>query len=386
MVIRRLLASFGLFLVLSLLLASCEYPSSSAGISIWLDVPVDGISVPEGQLLNIEGHASSSSGTSKIEIWINGELLFEIEDPPTDGELAQFSREWLPPGAGEYIIQVMALSEDGSASDPDHARVEVGQSVADVQTVPEEQPDLQQETPDTPTPTATATATPTSTPTPTSLPDVVIEFWADPGEIDAGDLFTVHWHVENVKQVIFGGIDQPFEGKYSDYLCKSQRYTLTVIHNDDTEEKRSVDILVTGECAVEEEQSSDSDGGSSQESSSGGESSPSSQGTDSSPPPSPNLLKPVNGSDLGCVGSVMLRWEAVSDSSGISEYQVEVQRHAGDSNWSAAPGSTFTGIGGTEKEISVECGWEHRWRVRAIDGAGNAGSWSGWFTFNIPLT
>ncbi len=44
------------------------------------------------------------------------------------------------------------------------------------------------------------------------------------------------------------------------------------------------------------------------------------------------------------------------------------------------------GIGGTEKEISVECGWEYRWRVRAIDGAGNPGNWSDWFTFNVPLT
>ena len=107
---------------------------------------------------------------------------------------------------------------------------------------------------------------------------------------------------------------------------------------------------------------------------------------DNDPPPAPNQLKPINGSDLGCISSAMLRWEAVSDDSGIAEYQIEVQRHPGDNNWSNASGSPFTGIGGTEKEISVECGWEYRWRVRAIDGAGNPGNWSGWFTFNIPLT
>lgn len=107
---------------------------------------------------------------------------------------------------------------------------------------------------------------------------------------------------------------------------------------------------------------------------------------DTAPPPAPNQLKPLNGQNMGCVGSLMLRWDAVSDSSGIAQYQVELQRHSGDNNWQAAPGSVFTGIGGTEKEISVECGWEYRWRVRAVDGSGNTGNWSGWFTFTVPLT
>lgn len=379
---RRVLVGLLIVLSCSIFTFGCEMPTDADKTSIWLDVPVDGITVPEGQLLKIEGHASSPNAISKVEIWINGELRYEVDNPTTQGKLTRFSQEWTPPKPGEYTIQVMALSEDGSASDPDHARVLVGEPLADIQTAPEEEQSLQEEAPDTPTPTATATPTPT--PTPTSSPDVVIEFWADPGEINAGDLFTVHWHVENVKQVILGGIDQSFDGTYSDYLCENQRYTLTVIRYDGTEEKRSVDILVTGGCATPGDQSSESDSGSSEESSSGGE--PPAPASDTSPPPSPNLLKPINGSDLGCVSSVMLRWEAVSDDSGIAEYQVVVQRHAGDNNWSGASGSPFTGIGGTQKENSVECGWEYRWRVRAIDGAGNTGSWSGWFTFVIPLT
>jgi len=201
---------------------------------------------------------------------------------------------------------------------------------------------------------------------------VVIDFWADPGTINAGERFTIFWHVENVSKVIFGGSEQPFDGSYSDDLCKDERYTLTLIHNDGTEEKRSVDIRVAGTCAT-------------------ATFTPTATWTpspvaDTTAPPAPNQLKPVNGVDLGCVASAMLRWEAVSDPSGIAEYQVELQRHPGDNNWSSASGSPFTGIGGTEKEISLECGWEYRWRVRAIDGAGNVGNWSGWFTFIVPLT
>lgn len=362
---------------MALLLVSCEMPATPGGTNVWIDVPVDGISVAEGTALHIEGHASNPGGVSKIEIWINGNLHFEISDPATVDDLSRFSQDWTPPGPGEYTIQVLALSGDGAASDPDHARVQVGAPIAEVQPAPEDEPAADQ-----PTPTSTVTPTPT----PTSPPDdvVVIEYWADPGEIDAGGKFTVHWHVENVSKVIFGGIEQPFDGKYSDYLCKDQRYTLTVIHTDGTEEKRSVDIRVNGECALPEEAAPQDEGSSGGESSGGSSSSETT--SDTTAPAVPNQLKPLNGSDLGCVSGVMLRWEAVSDASGIAEYQGEVQRHTGDNNWQAVPGSIFSGIGGLEKELSVECGWEYRWRVRAVDGAGNTGNWSGWFTFVIPLT
>ncbi len=367
MATRRLLIGAFFILTISVFISGCEMPTAPSGTMVWLDVPVDGITVPEGERLHIEGHASSPEGVDKIEIWINGELLFEVENPSTEDMLSDFSQEWTPPGPGEYTIQVLALGGDGSTSEPDNARIQVGEPVAEVQPAPEEESPPQEEITDTPTPSIT----PTPSPTPTSPPDVVIDFWADPGEINAGDLFTVFWHVENVQTVIFGGAEQAFDGSYSDFLCQDQRYTLTVIHNDGTEEKRSVDISVLGTCAT-------------------ATFTPTSTFTpepaDTTGPPAPNQLKPINGSDMGCVGSVMMRWEAVSDPSGIAEYQVEVQRHPGDNNWGGAGGSPFTGIGGTEKEISVECGWEYRWRVRAIDGEGNVGNWSGWFTFNIPLT
>jgi hypothetical protein len=75
----------------------------------------------------------------------------------------------------------------------------------------------------------------------------------------------------------------------------------------------------------------------------------------------------------------------VSDKSGISQYQVSVQRHSGDNNWKDIPGSVFSGISGKKKSVSVECGWYYRWRVLAVDGAGNTGPWSGWWAFTIIL-
>jgi hypothetical protein len=75
----------------------------------------------------------------------------------------------------------------------------------------------------------------------------------------------------------------------------------------------------------------------------------------------------------------------VEDPSGIAEYQVEVQRHAGDNNWQDAPGGQIS-VGGKTTSISVECGWYYRWRVRAIDGNGNTSGWSGWSQFAITLS
>jgi hypothetical protein len=105
---------------------------------------------------------------------------------------------------------------------------------------------------------------------------------------------------------------------------------------------------------------------------------------DTTPPPAPNTLAPKNGEDVGCVGSVNLSWSSVSDPSGISSYDVEAQRSTDNATWGAAPGSPWT-TGGTSQSLSVECGWYYRWKVRAEDGAGNTGPYSGWSSFTVPL-
>ncbi len=575
MKVQKQIHRFILLFALVVVLAGCEMPSGFEGTNAWIDVPVDGITVPEGEIINIEGHASSPEGMTKIEIWINGELFFEIGDPPTEGKLSRFSQEWLPPGPGEYTIQVLAFGEDGTTSDPDHARVQVGTLIAelpepdltitgvslvgddsvqcdfsnlggavlpegrdvwiDVFTGPSEAEFVQishsnigvdflfeadysgyfasapispapawpqlvscsidagdlvaesnegnndmqttlgshltfrQPEPDltitgvslvgddvvqcdysnlggaalpegrdvwldmfvgpseaefvqishsnigvdrlfeagdsgylTTAPISPAPAWPQLAYCAIDVGDLVAEsnednndmqttlgshltiqaatvrFWVEPEQIQAGACANLYWEVENAQSVMLGSTEVKPKGRYEACHCKDELYRLTVTDLNGVTEEHRVTVRVTGDCTSPQAES----GG--EESTSGGESS--APGGDSTPPPAPNQLKPLNGADMGCISSTMLRWEAVSDDSGIAEYQVQLQRHPGDNNWSNASGSPFTGIGGTEKEISVECGWEYRWRVRAIDGAGNPGNWSGWFTFNVPLT
>jgi hypothetical protein len=387
----------------ALLLGACA--GSPGGNFVWIDVPLDGLTFPDVQAIKIEGHATGSGGVARVEIWIDGALLTTITDPPVEGVLANFHTEWTPSAPGEYTIQAVAYGSDGSASQPDSARITFGGEIATLVAgcptpvgggpTPVSCPTLVEACPSPvgggPTPVSCApvdsgcptpvgggptpvscptlviTVTPAITDTPTSLPGAVIQFWAEPPEIAAGACTTIRWHAENVQSVVFGGLDQPFDGSYGDCLCGNQRYTLTVTHLDGTEEKRTVDISVTGSCDTPTVPP------------------PEPEEVDTTPPAAPSPAVPDNGLTLSCRGSQNLAWLPVEDKSGIAEYQVEVQRHSGDNNWQAAPGGSIS-VADKTTSIPVECGWYYRWRVRAIDGAGNASGWSGWSQFTITLS
>jgi hypothetical protein len=426
--------AIGFLGLVAFLLGACG--GGSAGRTyVWIDVPRDGLSLPDVQAIKIEGHAASFGGVENVEILINGATEFTISDPPAEGVLANFHTEWTPSEPGEYTIQAVAYSAGGEASEPDTARVTFGgleeeasycaadELVAPRLASPEDGAAVEPEvllawlypestchfqgfaidiaeddsfsdirwtfvtsdhletsssgtfpaglcyywrvrayTTDDDGPNSNVWSFCVEGP-PTEVPSVtpgsVIQFWAEPPEIQAGGCTTIHWHVENVQSVAFGGLDQPFDGSYQDCMCESQRYTLTVTHLDNTEERRTLDIEVSGSCPEPEQ--------------------------DTTPPPAPTPAVPGNGLTLSCRSSQDLAWVPVDDPSGIAEYQVQVQRHSGDNNWQDVPGSIFGGIAGKQTSISVECAWYYRWRVRAVDGEGNVGPWSGWWQFTITL-
>ena len=329
--LSKLLIYLALAVVLTLGISACGSDAPS-GTYVWIDVPLDGIRFKELVPVDVEGHASSRSGIKSVEVYVDGELWRAVEDPASSGSLAIFEIEWLPPEMGTYLIQAIAYGEDGSASQYDEARItfskeEVAEEAAD---------------------TTQITVTP-------AAEETLVEFWAEPAIIQAGDCTTIRWQAENVAGLIFGGQDQPLEGSYQDCLCAAQTYTLTVNHSDGSQEKLKVNIEVEGTCA------------------------------DTASPSVPEQVVPDNGISLSCRGTQNLAWQPVSDPSGISGYRVQAQRHSGDKNWKEAPGSQFVGIGGKQISIPVECGWTYRWRVQAVDGAGYASAWSGWWRFIVNL-
>lgn len=163
---------------------------------------MDGLAFPEVQAVNIEGHASGSDGVSHVELYINGDLWTTIEDPLTEGTLASFQTEWMPTSPGRYTIHAIAYGSDGTASQFDETEISFGEV--------------------TPTPVITVTPVPEEPITPPAPAESSIQFWAEPDTIEAGECTTIHWRVENVQRVIFGGVEQPFEGSYQDCLCENQ--------------------------------------------------------------------------------------------------------------------------------------------------------------------
>jgi hypothetical protein len=66
-----------------------------------------------------------------------------------------------------------------------------------------------------------------------------------------------------------------------------------------------------------------------------------------------------------------LTWEAVFDPSGISQYEIYLEALEREPYVYPVQYATGTGRG-----VTLPCGEVYRWRVRAIDNAGNEGAWS----------
>lgn len=411
MIIKRWFTLFYILAMASLLVGACG-GSTASGISVWIDVPVDGLHFSSLQEIQIEGHAASPGGISRIEVWVNGAVFTTINDPPTEGTLAKFQTAWTPTALGEHTIQVIAFGADGSASYPDSTRVTFGDvATATVPGCPS--PVGGGPTPvycgpvgcpspvgGGPTPVICDCATPagggptpvdcgsvvvgcpspvgggptpgicpTDTATSPPPPGKVVQFLADPPMIEAGACTTMRWHVENVQKVIFGGIEQPFDGSYQDCLCESQRYTLTVVNQDGTEEKHRVEIAVNGSCAVPEPDSNDP---------------PDSGGAnDSAAPPVPAPAVPSNGETLACHSTQTLAWSPVTDDSQPVQYYVKLEISIKKGQWRSAGG--YGPITGAQVDVNVQCGGVYRWTVRAQDGAGNASNWSSPSVFSIEM-
>lgn len=328
--------------VIFIFLSACSPSEPTSSSYAWIDVPINGLEIPIDTIVEVEGHAAHPGGIQRVELYVNEEQIAVQENPPQDDGLARFNFHWLPPGAGEYLIQAVAFDSEGESGEPDQALVTIGEAAIAEADIPEK-------------------------PTPTSPPNVVINFWAEPADIQAGECTKIKWHVENVQRVVFGGAEQQFDGSFGACLCDDELYTLRTTLNDGSEDVRDVTVRVSGTCATPEPEE------------------PPPPPEDKTPPPPPAPAVPANGLTLSCRSYQALNWLPVSDPSGIEGYYVQVQRHSGDNNWKDISGSIFRNIQGKSLQISVECGWYYRWRVQAKDNANNVSSWSSWSTFTVTL-
>ena len=343
--------SLGFIIFILFTLSACSGAGQPGGTLVWIDVPTNNLTFKPGEPINIEGYASSPEGVNRVEILIGTKPQEQIDNLSQEGRLFGFQTSWTPTEPGMYVIFAIAYGANGATSEPDSTTIYVG-----------EKDDVQIGETITPTRTHTPTVeiSPSPTVTPTMVPEVVIQFWADPTSIKAGECTTLQWRTENIQKVVFGGIEQPFSGKEKVCLCEPATYPLTVTMLDGMIAKPYVNIEVIGMCETPVP-------------------------PDTTPPPAPVQAVPSDDQSIACKSSQSLVWLPVTDPSGIDQYHVQVQRSPDLNTWEAAPGNPILGIKDKQTSISVECGWYYRWRVRAIDGKGNIGPFSVWSRFSVTL-
>lgn len=104
---------------------------------------------------------------------------------------------------------------------------------------------------------------------------------------------------------------------------------------------------------------------------------------DTTAPAVPVLNTPEEEAELACGETVTLAWDAVEDESGIAAYEWEVETSESGTE------DTYTSAeSGNSTETSAEltdlaCGVWYRWRVRAVDAAGNTGDYADYATFAL---
>lgn len=348
--------------------AACA-PAAQAGPRVWIDFPSDGARLPSGTPVTVMSHAYAREGVAEVVLTIDG-AAYRRDAPSSPGaQSARFSQDWQPPADGTYAVQVQAYGVGGTTSNVASITVRVGgtETATPVMTATLVITD---------TPTVTATV-PTDTPTPTIPPPASIQFWAEPAQIQAGACTTIRWHVESAARVIFGGVDQPFDGSYKDCLCHSERYRLTVVKLDATEETRTVDIAVSGSCEKPENLPPPDE-----------EEEPEPQPQpqpqpDTTPPPVPSTASPGGGQVFSCGTPMTLKWSSVSDPSTPVRYYVKLEIQVKKGQWQSAAGYGPLTVNG--QSVKVQCGGIYRWMVRAEDGAGNASGWSAPSYFSIGI-
>ena len=244
------ISSLLLFLLLSSSCTGLEpVPSGLEGIGpqAWVEFPYTGSTLPMGPVTLVV-YAADPGGISYIQLTINGEALPAMAVAPltADGStrLARIDHSWQPPAEGEYLVEAVGSSANGTVGQPGSTRFCIVTC----------NPDLETETIDvtptwTPTPAPGVTITPTSTYTPPPpSANVTVSFYASPSSVDAGSCATLHWDVKGTETVYLDGNSVYYLGMEEHCPCETESHTLRVIKPDGSSQDYYATIEAYGSC------------------------------------------------------------------------------------------------------------------------------------------
>lgn len=323
-----------------LVLAGCSQQADLLP-RVWIDYPRENLRVAPDQPLVVTSHAYAASGIGEVVLSMDGVAYKRTQPAEVGDDFSEFQQEWLPPGEGTYILQVVAYDSEGVRSNPATVTVIVGEQLA-VEQPPELPEDSQEEPPQEQIeeqPTCPPLATVQSNANCRSGPD---EVYPVLGALPAGTQAEVvgqsqdgYWWVIDVS----GGIGR----------CWIWEELVSLSSQD---------------CQIAQV-----------------ESPPPPQ--DLTPPPVPVPAVPANGLSLSCRAEQNLAWLPVQDESGIAGYDLKLEKELSPGNWSGV--NQWSNLQGKQRAVPVDCGLRYRWAVRAEDGEGNLSPWSAYSSFSVEL-
>lgn len=383
-----------LALLLVIVFSGCSvyYSNEEAGpiTGLYLEVPANDAHYAINQPVEVTARATTGPGVMLSQMWLQVDeldtlpLTVRIESSSADGGVWVGVANWSAGVPGDHKLRIRAVTQDGQEATSDSITVHIF-----AQPTPQPiEPGLTSTPPlavtpvvptavilptNTPTPTPTSRPTdtptprPTDTPTPTPTPQATVNFWADATTIQAGSCTTVHWETSNVQAVFFDGQGVAGWGSHQTCPCSAETHTLDVLLRNGSHDIRTLTINVTGYCVTP------------------------TPPQDRTPPPAPVPIGPgsnnPNDPQQAC-HPVVLRWNAVSDPSGIQGYRVNLQWYDG-AQWQSSPPYFIvydTSVDVTEwTEPHEYVDNPLRWAVWAIDNAGNHGPQSPWLYFECVI-
>jgi hypothetical protein len=106
---------------LILVTTACE-AQSSVEPRAWLDVPLDGSSVPVGTPIQVVAHVYASEGVAEVLLSVNG-TAYRRSPAASSETFTKLTQEWTPQQEGDYILQITTFSKNGASSNPASAHV-----------------------------------------------------------------------------------------------------------------------------------------------------------------------------------------------------------------------------------------------------------------------
>jgi len=366
---------------LALLLAACNYGASGqdgggAAARAWIDRPLDEAEYLIGEAIPIRWHAASDAGLLEVEVRINGETIDLADNLDPYLVIVTDEFDWTPPGAGEYLLEVIPTDSNDLVGATAEKRFTVIEGAVIAGAV---YSDLN----------ADGDAHDEGEGSLTGVSVVIIEcgdklsartegnghfrFEAVPPGVCRMDFIKTGWRVTGTFPA---GLDLPIhihtmsfhETWFSVFMTPDTTPTPSPTPTP-TQTPTPTRMIVTVGPSPKP----------------GATPTPTKPAPDTQDPPIPTIISPKDGVMLGCLDSIVLRWNPVTDASGIDVYQVQLSvSHNNGASWSGVGSWDLDQFTQLDVSSQTDCGLLYLWKVRARDNAGNASGW-GMTTFAIGI-